>query len=340
MKQLFIAWVPFQRRTVSLQEHFGFELEFITTSFKWRFLRSFEYLFKSSKTLALLIGKRPDVVWLQLPPTVMLYLSYLYQKLLKPQAIIVADCHNATFRHPWIKFPKIISLLNQCDLVLVHSKQIETQAKALGVAPQKVCLLEDPPTTISQSHVHRPLTYRHPWVLCPCSFNRDEPIKELLEAAQLAPEVTFVITGNTSRAKGIHDLRDVPENVDFPGFLPIEDFNSLLLQTDIVLGLTKLDGIQLSVAVEATGTATPMVLSNTALLQKLFYKGAIFVNSESPDAIAQGCQEAFKNHRFLTEEVAALKEERKTAWLSQTEEISRILRRANDSLKQSVATNL
>lgn len=328
MKQVFIAWASFQRRSVSMRDHFNFELEFISLSFKDRFWRPLEYFLKSGKTLGLLIGKRPRVIWLQLPPTIMLYLSYLYQKIFNPKSIIIADCHNATFRTPWIKLPKIVTLLNRCDLILVHSEQVEKQAESLGIHRELICFLEDPPPMIEASPESSQAPYAHPWVLCPCSFNPDEPIDELLEAARLAPDITFVITGKTSRAQGIHDLSDVPNNVKLPGFLPLEVFNDLLLQTDVVLGLTKLDGIQLSVAVEATGIGTPMVLSDTSLLRKLFYKGAVYVNSDNPKLIAQGCYQALSRHDDLAKQVCELKEERRAHWLQQTLRVKKLLSQA------------
>ena len=327
MKQLFIAWVAFQRRSLSMREHFNFELEFITLSFKHRFLRPLEYLFKSWKTLYLFIQKCPDIIWLQLPPTLLLYLSHAYRQILNPNAIIIADCHNATFRAPWIKLPKVVQLLNQCNLVVVHSEQVEKQVEAIGIHQGLVCLLEDPPMVMQQTLAHHQDPYKHPWVLCPCSFNQDEPIEALLGAARLAPDVTFVITGKTSRAKGIHDLTNLPGNVKLTGFLELEMFNTLLLHTDIVLGLTKLDGIQLSVAVEATGVGKPMVLSNTSLLKKLFYKGAIYVNSDEPMSIAQGCHQALSEQSTLARHIRELRKERRVHWLSQTAKVNALLQR-------------
>ncbi|MEO1349022.1 MAG: hypothetical protein AAFW84_09505 [Cyanobacteria bacterium J06635_15] len=329
MKQLFVAWAAFQRRSVSLRDHFDFELEFISLSFKHRLLRPLEYILKSGSTLSLFIRRQPKVIWLQLPPTLLLYLSYFYQQVFNPKTIIIADCHNATFREPWIKLPYVVPLLNRCDLVLVHSEQVEKQAEHLGIHRELICFLEDPPPVIEaaseMSLEGSPDRYTHPWVLCPCSFNRDEPIAELLKAARLAPDITFVVTGKSSRAKGVHDLSDIPSNVKLPGFLPLEVFNNLLLKTDVVLGLTKLDGIQLSVAVEATGIGTPMVLSNTSLLRKLFYKGAVYVNSDDPTSIAQGCHQALLKHDTLAKQVCELKEERRSHWLEQTSRVKKLL---------------
>jgi len=334
-KQLFVAWVPFQRRSVSMAAYFNYELEFVALSFKNRLLRPFEYVIKALKTLGLLVSRSPQVVWLQLPPTILLYLGYLYKATLKRDAIIIADCHNATFRKPWIALPGIVRLLNSCSLVLVHSEQVEQQAKDLGIAPDLVCLLEDPPSVIEPDSgasgtsdaiaPKQPIPYAHPWALCPCSFNRDEPIGELIAAAGLAPEITFVITGKPSRAKGIHDLSNLPKNVVLSGFLPLDRFDELLLSADVVLGLTKLDGIQLSAAVEAIGAGTPMVLSNTTLLKKLFYKGAIYVDSNIPKSIAQGAQQAIAGHSTLTQAVVELRKERQLAWLGQTSPVNLLL---------------
>ncbi|MEN8445896.1 MAG: glycosyltransferase [Cyanobacteria bacterium J06555_13] len=249
--------------------------------------------------------------------------------MLNPDVNIIADCHNATFRNPWIALPGMVTLLNGCSLVLVHSEQVEQQAKDLGINQDLVCLLEDPPSVIEPASgaiaPQEPIPYRHPWALCPCSFNRDEPIGELIAAAALAPEITFVITGKPSRAKGIHDLSNLPKNVVLSGFLPLDRFDELLLSADVVLGLTKLDGIQLSAAVEAIGAGTPMVLSNTTLLKKLFYKGAIYVDSNAPESISQGVQQAISGHSTLTQAVVELREERQLAWLGQTSPVNLLL---------------
>ena len=216
--------------------------------------------------------------------------------------------------------------------MLVHSEQVEQQAKDLGITPSIACLLEDPPSVIetpkaiSSTSKGTQNSYSHPWVLCPCSFNRDEPIEELIAAARLVPEVVFVITGKPSRAEGIHDLSNLPDNVVLSGFLALEEFDTLLVNADVVLGLTKLDGIQLSAAVEAVSTGTPMVLSDTVLLKKLFYKGAIYVDSDVPESLAEGVRQAIRNQEMLRKDIVDLKQERQLSWLNQTSRVNALLR--------------
>jgi len=326
MSQLFIAWVPFQRRSASMQVYFEYELYFLSLSFKGRWLRPLEYALKSIKTLWFFIIRRPQIIWIQLPPTPLLYLALFYRMLAFQEVLIVADCHNATFRPPWIKLPKVVSFLNQCDIILVHSVQVKSQAREFGISDEVVHLLEDPTNSITEVDSSA-LTSKlsHPWVLCPCSFNRDEPINEILNAARLAPEITFVLTGRFDRARGIHDLTNIPDNVKLTGFLPVSKFNALLLETDVVLGFTQLDGIQLSAAVEATAAGVPMLLSDTKLLRQLFYKGAVYVDSANSSAIAQKCKQVLSDRDILASQVRELRDERSADWLLKAETVSVLL---------------
>ncbi len=320
MKQLFVAWVPFQRRSISMQSHFGYKLEFLSFSFKNRLLRPLEYIFKAWKTLMLFLHHQPQAIWVQLPPTPVLHVAHLYKVFFNHQVRIIADCHNATFRSPWISFPGTVALLNRCDLLLIHNDSVKEQAIVNGISCENLYVLEDPAAVVEDRIIHKEL-FTHPWILCPCSFNQDEPIQAIFDAARLAPEITFVLTGKTTRAKGIHDLNDIPSNVNLPGFLPKSEFDSLLWNADIILGLTKLDGIQLSVANEAVGAGKPMVLANTEILQKLFYKGAIYVDALESQSIAQGCKEALLKKDQLTKDVRELILERKKLWLAQASQI-------------------
>jgi glycosyltransferase involved in cell wall biosynthesis len=324
VKQFFIAWVPFQRRSVSLKQYFGYELKFLTLSFKNRWLRPFEYVIKSIQTLIAFISYSPQVVWLQLPPTPLLYLGWFYQSVSWQKVQLIADCHNATFRSPWIRLPGVISLLNRCELVIVHNDWVADQAMKLGIFQDKLYVLEDPPAEIDCDRFPASSEFTHPWFLFPCSFNQDEPIATVVDTARRLPEYRFVLTGNPARAKGIHNLTNLPENLKLTGFLPKEDFDRLLCQADVILGLTKFEGIQLSVANEAIGVGKPMVLSNMNTLKQLFHKGAVFVDSSNSESLAEGCREALENYSTLAQDAQMLRSERSQVWLDQAKE-SKIL---------------
>ena len=324
MKQLFISWT-FMRRPESMQPYFGYEIVVLSSAFKNRILRPLEYLIKGWQSLNLFVQKHPQAIWVQIAPTPLLYIAYLYKTLFNRKLIIIADCHNSTFRAPWINLPGVLSLLNYSDSVLVHNDLVYEQASKIGVVNEKLCILEDRPAIFDVSEEQQQVDFPHPWVLFPCSFNMDEPIKEVLDAASLSPEITFILTGKAERAQGLHDLSNLPNNVKLVGFLPKIEFDRLLKTADAILGLTIFEGVQISVASEAVGICKPMILSHTKLLKKLFYKGAVNVDPLNPECIARGCEEAISHKSKLTEEVFQLREERNKHWLTQASKVNAIL---------------
>lgn len=324
MKQLFVAWTPFMRRPDSMQRHFGYELIFVALSFNNRKFRPLEYLIKMWKTLGHYLSKKPDIIWIQLAPTFLLYITFLYKWLLRPKAIIIADCHNSMYRKPWISLPFSVSLLNRCRMVIVHNESMMKVAEECGIAPSLLHVLEDHPANIEKNALSK-INYPRPWVLFPCSFNSDEPIHEVFQAARTAPEITFVLTGNPARAKGLHDLDNIPENVKIAGFVPKDEFDSMICSADLILALTLKEGIQLSVASEAVGAGKPMVLANTKTLKQLFHKGAVLVDPADGFSIAEGCRQAIAKKDNLAKEVSQLREERNHKWINQAQKVEAVL---------------
>ena len=443
MKQLFVAWTPFIRRPESMQQFFGYRLHFIKTDFGKKRLKPFEYAVKAAQTLALLIRSKPDVLWVQVAPTILLYVAFLYKWLFRPKMTIIADCHNSMYRRPWIKMPGAVALLNRCDRVLVHNSKVLENALSLGVDGKKLSVLEtkpadllagaeDPPSDGPEPHFgqeeagtvaregREPATDemkigepgagmpdaeetatgqpeadesdageaaagepvpgdaesgepttgepdaeeqgapapgageagrefsaqaaqagdaaaaavnpenspaaaaeagsgedKRPWVLLPCSFDKDEPIDVIVAAARLIPHIRIVITGNPAKYSGPQDLNRLPENVELTGFLPKAEYDGLLRSCDLVMGVTTRDDVQLSVANEAVGAGKPMVISGSALQRELFYSGAVYVDPLDPRSIAEGCLTALERIDELKAGVARLRRERNERWLRQ-----------------------
>lgn len=320
MKQLFVAWTPFMRRPESMQPFFGYRLCFIRTYFGKKWLKPFEYAVKTVLTFALLLRRRPDVLWVQLAPTFLLYIAFVYKGLFRRKMKIVADCHNSMYRRPWIALPGAVALLNRCDRVLVHNGKMRIKAEEAGVRKERLSVLETKPATVKNA-VSAAGRYRRPWVLFPCSFDSDEPVDEVIAAARLVPHLTFVVTGNPAKYKGAHRLSELPANLHMAGFLPKDEYNGLLTDCDFVLGLTTQDDVQLSVANEAVGVGKPLVISGTPLLRQLFYRGALYVNPLDPRSIADGCLEMLERRDELAADVARLLRERNERWLAQAREV-------------------
>jgi len=330
-KNFFYAWVKYQRRAASMQESLGYDLIFVDFNLKKKWLKPFDYLLKSCKTVKDIMLNRPAVLWVQLPPSPLLYIALFYKKINK-HAILIVDCHNGVF---WGKWKKYLSVerLNQFDLILVHNYLIKEIAEDFGLDREKLVILEDKPAIKNFSFEVQGLSAINPTVLMPCSFNADEPIDVVFEAARQIPEITLLISGPKDKGKLLFDFSKKPENVQLIGYLSLDDYEKVFRSSDVVLGLTTEDHIQLSVANEATGFEIPMVISDTPLLRNLFNKGAIYVETMNAHSIASGIKEALDHKDRLDREVKELKTERIQKWerMAQglTERVNELLTRRN-----------
>jgi Glycosyl transferases group 1 len=330
---LHLAWAEFQRRQVSMAPIAGFACRFLPLRYKGRnhLLRALHYLLLGWRTLALLRAERPRVLWLQLPQMPLLWTALAYRALFDRRVRLVADCHNAVFTPPWSKVPFGLSLLPRCDVVLVHNEHVRVQALTAGLPAERTLVLEDVPPSLGDgrgltlgddapapSAADAPPQFAgrpRPWVLFPGSYSRDEPVAEVLAAARLLEAGTVTITGRiTSAARNGHDVSNLPPNVVLAGYLPVAEFDALLAHCDLVLALTKFDGIQLSVCNEAIGVAKPMVMSNTPLLRELFGSAAVAVDSADPAALARGVAEAWQCAEGLSRAATALALRRREHW--------------------------
>jgi hypothetical protein len=325
---VFVVWRAYQGRVDAMQRLFGYEAYYLGRSFGSRFWRPAEYLLKCFATLKLFARRRPSVVWLQLPPTPLLYLGALYKALTR-EATLVADCHNSLFTRPWVRTPGLWRVLNQVvDVALVHNEYVRAHALTLGLDSARCLILETRPATpapTGDAGSAAPTDVQRPWVLFPAGFDADEPIAAFFAAARIVPEVTFVVTGDARRAREGHDRDAVPENVVLAGWIDTASYKSFVRRADLVLGLTLVEGIQLSVANEGVGYGKALVLSDTKLLRALFPKGAVYVKPD-PDDIANGVRTALARRRELEIEAAELRAERVDRWTKQAALVEERLR--------------
>ena len=124
----------FQRRVASIDQMLGFEVRYFTPPFARAWLKPLGYLVQAARTARLVLARRPDVVWVQSPPT---FLPHLLLAL-RPFAgrfRLVVDCHHGALEPPWSRVPGTVWAMNRCDLVLVHNDESRPHAEALGVDP-------------------------------------------------------------------------------------------------------------------------------------------------------------------------------------------------------------
>lgn len=327
-KQIYIAWIDFQRRASSMNQYVDFDLHYLPPPFAPKWLKPIGYLGQAFQTIRLVLATRPDVVWVQSPPGLIPHLLLALRAVTRRFGLVV-DCHNASMIPPWSRFPGVAWVLNRCDRVLVHNEEMRRVAEALGVRPEQIRVLEDPPPILD---LPEPAPAdgvdgagAPPFVLVPCSFNADEhlPIPAVLGAARLMPDVRFKITGRRYKAEALGFTKDAPENVEFTDYLTIEGFEQLLAGASVVLGVTSRTNCQLSVANEALGAHSALVLSDTGILRKMFGEAALFAPN-TPEDLAAALREALDHQAELEARSEALKLRRQASWLAEARRASQI----------------
>lgn len=321
-KHLYIAWVRFQRRPLSMGEFVGYELVHIPPATK-RAAKPFGYLMQAVRTIAAVRRHRPDVLWFQSPPSVLVYLIAALRLVSRRKFRVVADCHNGALdprlhNGLWTSLPGVNALMNRFDVVLAHNEEIHAIAAERGIDRDRLVTLETRPSPLPViDTLARP---DHPTVLVPCSFQADEPIAMLIDAARSLPEFRFKLTGNRARAEAAGYVATAPGNVEFTGFLDADAYTDLLIHADIVLGLTNLDGIQLSAANEAVGAGRPLVLSDTSVLRALFGEAALFASNDAAP-LAAALAEARDRLPELAQASRRLKMGREARWQAQMQQV-------------------
>jgi glycosyltransferase involved in cell wall biosynthesis len=316
---LFVVWRAYQGRVDAMQRYFDYRPHYLGFSFSRRVLRPLEYVAKAVLTWLQLRRTRPAVVWLQMPPTFKLYLLAAYKHRHR-DVKLVADCHNILLESPWINTPGLRSLLSSsADVVLFHNSVVYGRALEAGFPPDRTMILETRPATLYEDEEVDDITYPRPWALLPASFKEDEPIDAVLDAAKSLAHVTFIITGDPRKAR--RTLESLPGNVVLEGWVDARRFKSLLAQADVVLGLTRLEGVLVSVASEAVGFGRAMVLSDTRLLREVYGDAAVYTHPTA-SALSEGVANALSQRAELERRSRLLRGQRLERWKGQAEEIA------------------
>lgn len=311
-RDLYIAWIKFQRRAKSMQEILGFDLHFIPPPFDVKWLKPLGYVWQAMVTSWLVVSRRPARVWVQSPPTFIPHILLFLRIFLRFR--IVADTHHEALIAPWARVPGALGVLNRCDTVIVHNEESLEEAVRLGLDRERLMIVEDPPSPNMLPAPGVTASDEPPYVLVPCSFKSDEPIDMLLDAARLLPEVAIRVTGNRQRAEAQGYTSRAPANVDFTGFIPLDDYDATLQKATVVLGLTSEEGIQLSVANEALAAGRALVLSDTRVLRSMFGSAALLTPNTAP-ALAATLGEAFALQEELEGKSRDLSARRQLEWI-------------------------
>lgn len=323
VRNIYIAWTRYQRRPTSMQDDFAYELHFLPAlPLRFGLMKGlFSYPVQAVRTLGLLRRAQPSVVWLQIPPSILIHIAWLTRRLSRRPMLLVADLHNSALSKFWLSVPLTRRLVNSFDIVLVHNEPTRQAAIERGLDASRLLVLEDHLPFFEATAAPRAGAH----FVFPCSFYKDEPVRNVLEAARQLPDLRFMITGDRRRAQDLGYVEAAPANVVFTGFLPTPEYDRLIESAKGVLCLTTENGIQLSAASEAVGAGKPMIVSDTPLLRSLF-EGGLFVDN-SIEAIRDACRTVAGDYHHFAAAVLRLRDngERRRRWHAQAARVKNLL---------------
>jgi glycosyltransferase involved in cell wall biosynthesis len=307
---LFVAWASDHTRTRLLARAVGAETVFIWCLGKVRGWRlAAKYACQTARTAAVLLRMRPRVLLIQTPPVFPAVLATLYARVWR-KTIVILDTHSGTLLSD--KWRWSVGLHRWCarraSLNVLHVPSLARQVAAWNAKTLWISYTGEP----ERSQVE---PYPLPAginVAVPSSFLPDEPVEALFEAAQLLPDITFHVTGNSGRLAP--NLRqNPPANLRLTGFLSTGAYYGLLGAADAVLVLTTQAQTLQWGGIEAVWFGRPLVTSDWEDLRHIFTSGTVFVQN-TPASIAEGVRQALQHRSRLRDEMRQLKLDMETHW--------------------------
>jgi len=279
------------------------------------------YLVQGWQTLRILYRERPRIVMAENPPVFAPAVVALYALFFGADYII--NSHTSAFisqRWRWA-LPLHRFLSRRALTTVVHNGDLETIVQGWGCPVHRVGFVSGE----YPAGEPYPLDGRYSIAVI-CSFDSDEPIAEILAAAEQLPEVAFYITGDDRRLPPDLRVRMSP-NCHLTGFLPYSGYVGLLRGVDAIMDLTNWDHTVLFGGFEAASLGKPLITSDWPVLRECFPLGTVHVENTA-EAIRQGVAQARREKTRLREEVVRLRERLERDWEQQIGTLKRLCDRA------------
>jgi len=312
----YISWAPYCSRS----DHTARELGGVSHMVYLGRLGShpltvvFKYIGQAWQTWQILLRDRPRAVFVMVPPVFAAVAVWLYAAWFRVPFVL--DAHTAAFLHPrWARWQWLQRALSRRAATTIVTN--EHLADVVRRAGGRATLVPDVPIRFP---VVDPIEKTPQFlVVAVCSFNYDEPVDEMFEAARKLPDVRFLVTGNPQRISAAR-RRTLPKNLTLTGFLPDAAYAGLLTSADVVMTLTTRDHTMLRGAYEAIYQGTPVIVSDWPLLRSAFDEGAVHVDN-SRAAIVAAVQRVQREHERFRKGAADLRHRKLERWAATRAEL-------------------
>jgi len=324
-KRVFITWANYDSRSYSLAHHLKAKNYFIQSLSGKSYLNPFRYIINSFWTINILRKENPDVVIVANPPIFAVIVVWAYCFFF--DSVYIVDTHSCAFTTKrWAFFLWLYKFLAKYAVMnILHNEVLD----------KKVAKWEVPTFNLGEVQFLLDVSGKYKFqrgfnVVFVSLFADDEPLEEVLRAAQMIPSVNFYITGSLSKAPK-HLVGSGSKNVVFTDYLSDKKYGALLKGCDIVMSLTIKDMTMQNGAYEALALGRPIITSDWSVLKNTYYKGAVCIDN-SPESIVKAILKIKDNYKNYLNEVKELREELLISWKTKLEYLIETMN-ASKSLK-------
>ena len=290
---LFVSWTPHPRAN-AIADALGATVYCPSPSSRsWP--APARYVIQTIGTISQVIRTRPTDIFFTNPPVIAGIVVVLLARAGKARAW--SDSHSGAFNNPrWSRFARANNwVMGRCAGVIVTNRPLAKLVESRGGRPFVLNMVANRPC--------QPQPGPRQTILVPLSYAFDEPIRELLDAAALAPEVHLTITGRAPDWV----VQGAPANCVFTGWLSRSEYEARLSQASGVICLTTRELTMQMGAFEAIEYALPMLVSGTIVLRDyLDQGGVVFTDNHEPSTLADCMRQLWhERDRFMAEALTA-----------------------------------
>jgi glycosyltransferase involved in cell wall biosynthesis len=252
---------------------------------KYRLTRYLRCLYA---TLHLLISRRPNYVFAQVPSIILGFVVAAWKRFSGNHLIL--DIHNIAIERAIhgnaIQRYIYASVIRTADLLVVTNAQIKQRIiERLNIPEEGISILPDkiPDMNVDKPVNKVPHRSSSPFDLfIVASWAEDEPIAEILAAASLLSDknVLFRISGD-SRSYLKNKKLVIPPNVELTGFLSEDKYIERISTAQIVGVFTTRDDCLVCGAYEALAVEQVTLLSDTYALRDYFSSSVLYTKNSS-----------------------------------------------------------
>jgi len=265
-----------------------------------------KYPVQAVDTVRLLLRNRPDVVIVQNPPSIAPLIVAAYAAIRR--ARFVVDAHSDAMMSPIWTRPQWLYryLARRAQATIVTNEHFAGIIRGWG---GRALVIQDIPAEFPEGSFEVDGGFN---VAVVNTFAADEPVEAVLAAARNLHDVTFLVTGDPTRAPQ-RVPATLPPNVRFTGFLPDASYYGLLRSSQAVMCLTTRDHTMQRGACEALSLGTPIITSDWPILSDYFSRGTVYVDNTA-SGIRDGVLEMRRGLHEYQREIVELHERQVKQW--------------------------